>query len=145
MITNTDLKGTAMPAPIVAEVGQSPTTFEFDIAHHVPGRLRLRSAALKGKVRASEQARRHLAQIEGVTSASANPATGRGLLEYDLNVIWPSNVSDVLTMYGCAVGVTEAQTDAGAGWANKLASAARDWAINALAERIALAMISALA
>ena len=134
-----------MPAPIVAEVGQSPTTFEFDIAHHVPGRLRLRSAALKGKVRASEQARRHLAQIEGVTSASANPATGSVLLEYDLNVIWPSNVSDVLTMHGCAIGVTEAQTDAGAGWANKLASAARDWAINALAERIALAMISALA
>jgi len=93
-----------MPAPIVAEVGQSPTTFEFDIAHHVPGRLRLRSAALKGKVRASEQMRRHLAQIDGVTSASANPATGSVLLEYDLNVIWPSNVSDVLAMHGCAVG-----------------------------------------
>ena len=90
MITNTDLKGTAMPAPIVAEVGQSPTTFEFDIAHHVPGRLRLRSAALKGKVRASEQARRHLAQIDGVTSASANPATGSVLLEYDPNVIGPA-------------------------------------------------------
>jgi hypothetical protein len=52
--------------------------------------------------------------------------------------IWPSNVSDVLAMHGCAVRVTEAQTDAGAGWANKLASAARDWAINALAERIDL-------
>jgi hypothetical protein len=56
MITNTDLKGTAMPAPIVAEVGQSPTTFEFDIAHHVPGRLRLRSAALKRNICASERA-----------------------------------------------------------------------------------------
>src|SRR6202047_5680477 len=125
MITNTDLKGTAMPAPIVAEVGQSPTTFEFDIAHHVPGRLRLRSAALKGKVRASEQARRHLAQIEGVTSARANPATGSVLLEYDPNVISPSNFSNVLATHGYALGASEAETEAAAGWADKLASAAR--------------------
>ena len=67
------------------------------------------------------------------------------MLEYDPHVIWPSNVSDVLATHGCAVGVTEAQTDAGAGWADKLASAARDWAINALAERLAVAMIAALA
>jgi hypothetical protein len=40
---------------------------------------------------------------------------------------------------------TEAEPEAGARWADKLASAARDWAINALAERLALAMISALA
>ena len=145
MITNTDLKGTAMPAPIVGEVGQSPPTFEFDIAHHVPGRLRLRSAVLKGNAFAIEEARHHLAQIDGVTSVKANPSTGSVLLEYDLNVIWPSNVSDALTMHGCAVGVTEAQTDAGAGWADNLASGARDWMINALAERLALAMISALA
>jgi hypothetical protein len=46
MITNTDRKGTAVPAPIVTGAGESLATFEFDIAHHVPGRLRLRSAAL---------------------------------------------------------------------------------------------------
>jgi hypothetical protein len=145
MITNIDLKGTAMPAPIVAEVGQSPTPFEFEIAHHVPGRLRLRSAALKGNACASEQVRRHLAQIDGVTSARANPATGSVLLEYDPNVISPSNVGDVLATRGYALGTTEAETKAGPGWADKLANAARDWAINALAERLALAMISALA
>jgi hypothetical protein len=83
MITKNDRKGTAVPAPIVTGAGESPATFEFDIAHHVPGRLRLRSAALKRNVCASEEARRHLAQIEGVTSVRANPATGSVLLEYD--------------------------------------------------------------
>ena len=63
MISNTDLKGAGVPAPIVAGAGDRLAALEFDLAHHVPGRLRLRSAALKGKVRASEQARRHLAQI----------------------------------------------------------------------------------
>jgi copper chaperone CopZ len=100
---------------------------------------------LKGNVLASEEARRHLAQIDGVTSARANPSTGSILLEYDPNVISPSNVSNALATHGYALGATEAETEAGAGWADKLASAARDWAINALAERLALAMISALA
>ena len=67
------------------------------------------------------------------------------MLEYDPDVISPSNVGDVLATYGYALGATEAEPEAGAGWADKLASAARDWAINALAERFALAMISALA
>jgi copper chaperone CopZ len=145
MISNTDLKGAAVPAPIVAGAGDRPAALQFDLAHHLPGRLRLRSAVLKGNALASEEARRHLAQIDGVTSAQANPSTGSVLLEYDPNVISPSNVSDVLATHGYALGPTEAETEAGAGWADKLARAAWDWAINALAERLALAMISALA
>jgi len=43
-------------APIVTGAGESPT-FKFDIAHHVPGRMRIRAAALKGNVCASEDAR----------------------------------------------------------------------------------------
>lgn len=64
---------------------------------------------------------------------------------FSQNVISPSNVGDVLATRGYALGATEAETEAGAGWADKLANAARDWAINALAERLALAMINALA
>jgi hypothetical protein len=76
MISNTDLKGAAVPAPIVAGAGDRPAALEFDLVHHLPGRLRLRSAVLKGNTFASEEARRHLAQIDGVTSVRANPATG---------------------------------------------------------------------
>jgi hypothetical protein len=145
MISNTDLKGAAVSAPIVAGAGDRPTALEFDLAHHLPGRLRLRSAVLKGNALASEAAQRHLAQIDGVTSARANPSTGSVLLEYDPNVISPSNVGDVLATHRYALGATEAETEAAAGWADKLASVARAWVINVLAERLALAMISALA
>jgi hypothetical protein len=145
MIKNTDLKGAAVSAPIVAGAGDRPTALEFDLAHHLSGRLRLRSAVLKGNALASEEARRHLAQIVGVTSVRGNPSTGSVLLEYDPNVISPSSVSDVLATHGYALGATVAETGAAAGWADKLASAARTWVINALAERLALAMISALA
>lgn len=66
MISNTDRRGAAALAPIVAGAGDRPATLEFDLAHHVPGRLRLRSATLKGSASACERARRHLAQIGGV-------------------------------------------------------------------------------
>ena len=134
-----------MPGPIVAGAEARTVALEFDLAHHLPGRLRLRSAVLKGNALASEEARRHLAQIDGVTSARANPLTGSVLLEYDPNVIAPTNVSDVLAAHGYALRATEAETEAGAGWADRLASMVKDRVINALAERLALAMISALA
>ena len=44
-----------------------------------------------------------------------------------------------------SIGRLDAETEAGAGWADRLASMVKDWVINALAERLALAMISALA
>jgi hypothetical protein len=85
MISNTDLKEAALPAHIAAGLC-CPAGFEFDIAHHVPGRLRLWSAALKGNACAIEQVRRNFAQISGVAAASANPTTGSVLLKYDPNV-----------------------------------------------------------
>jgi hypothetical protein len=118
---------------------------QVDLAHHVPGRLRFRSALLKGNARASEQTQRYLAEIRGATSARANPTTGSVLLEYDPDVISPSKVSDVLAAHGYILRATDAEAEGGYRWADKLASAIQDWAINALAERLALAMISALA
>jgi hypothetical protein len=143
MITNTDLKGTAMPAPIVAEAGDRPATFEFDLAHHVPGRVRLRSAALKGDARACEQAQHHLAQIGGVKNASANPMTGSVLLEYEADLPSPGEVTEVLAAHGYVLRAIEAKTEAGDWWADRIASAVMDWVVNALAERLAVAMIAA--
>ena len=67
------------------------------------------------------------------------------MLEYDPNVIPATNVSDVLAAHGYVLRATEAETEAGAGWADRLASMVKDWVINALVDRLALAMISALA
>ena len=79
------------------------------------------------------------------TNMSVVPETTRGVLGTDPNVISPGNVGEVLATHGYALGPTGTETEAGAGWADKLASAARDWVINALTEQLALAMISALA
>jgi hypothetical protein len=145
MISNLDLKGAAVPAPIVAGVGARPTALEVDLTHHLPGRLRVRSALLKGNARAAEETQRHLGEISGVKSTSANPLTGSVLLEYDPELILPSKVADVLASHGYVVRATEQDAEAGAGWADKLASAIKDWVIEALTERLALAVISAMA
>jgi hypothetical protein len=79
------------------------------------------------------------------TNMSVVPETTHVVLGTDPNVISPGNVGEVLATHGYALGPTGTETEAGAGWADKLASAARDWVINALAELLALAMISALA
>jgi hypothetical protein len=145
MISNTDMKGAAVRVPIAATAGDCPAAFEFALAHHVPGRLRLRSAALKGDASASEQARHRFAQIRGVTATSANPMTGSVLLEYDPGVLSAGRVIDLLAAHGYFLPVTEVEVQAASGWADKLASAAMDWVINALVERLALAVITALA
>jgi copper chaperone CopZ len=145
MISNTVLKGATAFVANVAGTGGCPSALHLDLAHHLPGRLRLRSALFKGNARASEETQRHLAEIRGVTSARANPTTGSVLLEYDPDVISPSKVSDVLAAHGYILRATGAEAEAGNRWADKLASAIQDWAINALLERLALAMISALA
>ena len=145
MITNTDLKGAAVPGPIVAGAGDRLVALEFDLAHHLPGRLRLRSAVLKGNARACERAQHHLAQIGGVKQASANPITGSVLLGYDPNLLSPGEVTEVLAAHGYVLRAIEAETEAGDWWADRIASAVMDWVVNAFAERLAVAMIAALA
>ena len=78
------------------------------------------------------------------TNMSVVPETTHVVLGTDPNVISLRNVGEG-RRHGYALGPTGTETEAGAGWADKLASAARDWVINALVERLALVMISALA
>jgi hypothetical protein len=73
MISNTVLKGAIAFAPNVVGTGDCPSALHLDLAHHLPGRLRLRSALLKGNARASEETQRHLAAIRGVTSFHRDP------------------------------------------------------------------------
>jgi copper chaperone CopZ len=144
MISNTVLKGATAFVANVAGTGGCPSALHLDLAHHLPGRLRLRSALFKGNARASEETQRHLAEIRGVTSARANPTTGSVLLEYDPDVISPSKVSDVLAAHGYILRRLALRPKPEIGGRRNW-RAIQDWAINALLERLALAMISALA
>jgi hypothetical protein len=80
-----------------------------------------------------------------VKQASANPITGSVLLGYDPNLLSPGEVTEVLTAHGYVLRAIEAETEAGDWWADRIASAVMDWMVNALAERLAVAMIAALA
>jgi Heavy metal associated domain 2 len=145
MFSNTDLSRAAVAAPILVDGRARPPVLEIDVVHHVPGRLRLRSARVKGNARAGEEAQFQLAQLTGVTSAKANAYTGSMLVEYDPAVIPPGRVIDVLGTHGYISAAAEAETQPGPGWADQLATSVRNGVINALTERLASAMIGALA
>jgi hypothetical protein len=145
MISKNDLKGAAVSARNVVGAGDCPAIVKLDLVHHLPGRLRLRSAELKGNARAGEEARHRLAAVEGVTSVQANPCTGSLLVEYNTTTLSPDNIIDVLASHGYVSETAEARGEPGAGWADRLASAVGNWIIGALADQLALALIGALA
>ena len=51
--------------------------------HHVPGRLRVRTACLKNDARAAAIAERLMSAVDGVQHAVANPTTGSLTVLYD--------------------------------------------------------------
>jgi len=61
-------KGSAAPADTGTCNAVFPAEFALDLVHHLPGRLRLRSAALKRDACAIEHQRLQLAQISGITA-----------------------------------------------------------------------------
>lgn len=63
------------------------------------------------------------------------------LLEYDPSVVSAGRVIDLLAAHGYVIRSADT---AGRGWADNVASAAMNWVINALAECLALAVITAL-
>ena len=144
MIENIELKGVAV-AQNVAEAEDRAPAFPINLVHHIPGRLRFRSAALKGAPRAGEIAPARLSRIKGVTSVAANPITGSLLVEYDPATLAPTRVIDALSNHGYIAAAEEQRTRGGGGWADRLASAVGGWIIDALAERLVWVMIGALA
>lgn len=52
-------------------------------SHRTPGRLRVRSADLKGNPRHAQHAQSRLAEMDGVHSVDLNPLTGSLLIHFD--------------------------------------------------------------
>jgi copper chaperone CopZ len=136
-------KGRAALADIAGRNAGCPAGCALDLVHHLPGRLRLRSTALKRDARAIEHRRRQLAEISGVTSVEANPSTGSLLLEYDPTVMPPANVVEVLAPCGItARPVTEGSEP---GRSEELITALKRSMLEVLAQRLMLAIIGAAA
>jgi hypothetical protein len=123
---------------------QDGAMLRVSVVHHVPGRMRLRSTALKGDLFAIADLRPRFAEITGVTSVTANSCTGSLLLKYAPAIVAPDELVEALTMRGLTrPAALEAEgTDR---WADHLAGAVKRWAANALAEQLAFSLIRLLA
>jgi Heavy metal associated domain 2 len=109
------------------------------VVHHVPGRMRLRSSALKGDVLAIAALRCRLADIAGVTAVTTNACTGSVLLEYEPAVVVPDALAEALAARGVETDTAEDR------WADELTSAVKGWVANLLAEQLAFSLIRLLA
>jgi hypothetical protein len=118
---------------------QDAPMLRVSVVHHVPGRMRLRSPALKGDEVTIADLRSRLAEIAGLTSLTGNPSTGSFLLEYDPAIVTPDELVEALGIRGVEADRTDSR------WANHLASAAKSWAANALAEQLAFSPLRLLA
>ena len=131
------------PAAVVfRQDGQMP---RVGVVHHVPGRMRLRSAELKGDVFAIADLRSRFAEIPGVNSITANRVTRSFLLKYDPAITTPDELVEALAVRGLTRPAAVEADGADSGWTDHLGSAVKGWAANALAEQLAFSLIRLLA
>lgn len=75
-----------------------------DYVHHVPGRLRVRAAAVKGSEDKASAVRALLESTSGVRSVAANPLTGSVTIHYDQQATSHSALVNLLNERGYFVG-----------------------------------------
>lgn len=72
--------------------------------HHVPGRLRVRTAAVKGSEEKAASVTTLLQSASGVSSVAANPVTGSVTIHYDQQVTDHVRLMELLNERGYSVG-----------------------------------------
>jgi hypothetical protein len=63
------------------------TTKEVQLAHYIPGRIRIRISKVKGNASLAEDIRQNFSAIAGIHKVEANPLTGSVLVEYDPQMV----------------------------------------------------------
>jgi copper chaperone CopZ len=64
--------------------------------HDIPGRLRVKTPAIKGNGNAAEEVQRLLNVIEGIDSTSVNTTTGSVVINYDAKAVQSGKILDTL-------------------------------------------------
>lgn len=59
------------------------TTYKFDVAHQVPGRVRMKFPHAKGNPELLQEIARTFAAIPGIQGVTVNPTTGSLVMRYD--------------------------------------------------------------
>ncbi|MBV9153124.1 MAG: hypothetical protein JO204_15260 [Alphaproteobacteria bacterium] len=114
--------------------------FELTVVHHVPGRLRLRSPALKGKSHLGEIAQRRLADSPGLTALTFNPHTGTLLVLYDPAVTAAGDIVKTLADRGFTL-TPPAEARSVDDWVDRLGGALGRLLVESLAERLAMSLV----
>jgi hypothetical protein len=72
------------------------TTNEVELAHYIPGRVRIRISKVKGNASLAEDIRQNFSAIAGIHKVEANPLTGSVLVEYDPQTV--GSLGSLITM-----------------------------------------------
>jgi copper chaperone CopZ len=115
--------------------------------HHVPGRLRVKTATIKGRGIVADKAIAHLGGLEGITSVAANAVTGSIVINYDAAKIRADRVLDSLKQGGYIQEVTDAafkQPASAARIAGRVGDTLLTKLVETVVERSAVALIGAL-
>jgi hypothetical protein len=122
--------------------------------HHIPGRLRIKSAWLKRNEARAQRVRDLLGAIEGVNSAQANTVTGSLLISYDPDSTSPDALLQILKGAGCCAGslvlpnretsVADRVVDSLSGTGDAFGKAVVGVLVEKMVERSAVALIGAV-
>jgi len=113
--------------------------------HHVPGRLRVKSPALKRNEREAAQTRAYLDQLHGVHSAEVNTVTGSILIHYDTQRVAAQTLINTLRSLGHVQPEHgHAMHYQGPGLGQKLSDAVVNKLVETVLERSATALVAAI-
>jgi hypothetical protein len=120
--------------------------------HHIPGRLRVRSAAIKKNETSAQALRRLLATTEGVTSTQVNTLTGSVVIRYDPGLTSGQALTDLLRDRGYLTSSSIASTPAprlalpafGGEIGGMVVKKVATYAIETAVERSVVALVAAL-
>lgn len=115
--------------------------------HHVPGRLRVKTLALKKNVSRARQVKCYLDEMHGVLNAKISILTGSIVIKYDTCVVNSATILSSLRDQGYiqnTPSITANQAVYGAHPAQKVADTLMAKLIETAVERSAIALIAAV-
>ena len=68
--------------------------------HNIPGRLRIKSPAIKNNRNAAEELKSSMSMLKGIISVDINPTTGSLLVKYDHETLHYKYIVDILQRKG---------------------------------------------
>jgi hypothetical protein len=115
--------------------------------HHVPGRLRVKSARLKRNDHHARRACEYVRGINGVLCAEANVLTGSLLIHYDVSVVRSETLLNSLKDLGCLhpeTDVSRPTTSNVHPLVQRVSDKLVEKAVEQLIERSAVALVAAI-